>query len=62
MDNIIILDPILKERFEKFKKECMAQKVNKPDNVGWDEVAFIRMLVVAENYLVKGYNLVHDEA
>lgn len=51
MDNIIIMSPLLKERFEKIKESCVREnEIKKPDNVTWEEAAFSYMLVVTEKY------------
>lgn len=59
MDTIIVLSPLLKARFDNIVKYIKEQKQPKPDNVSWEEVAFVKMCVVADNYFVKGFDLIH---
>lgn len=55
-----ITDLALELKYEVLKVYCM-KHFKKPDNVTWDEVTLIQLLVVADNYLIKGIDLVHTD-
>jgi hypothetical protein len=60
-EGIIITSPLLKKRFDKIVENSKNSGIEKPNHVSWEEVTFVRMIVIAENYFIKENDLIHED-